>query len=827
MSAPFISPRQVGALVLALAIPVLAARGEVVILKDGYTLHGIRIFKEKDTIIDEKAGIAIPVIKANGVTAIDDGARYVIFPDTMKQVVDVSESNKFKDLIAYTPTHVQHYMGTKPFPQNAGNEWTTVQPWDFEKWQRVLRVNTIDNKGMHTVEQHVAVIGPHYTRIGSKDWKYNRYFLTKEFPSDMLRQFFATHPDLGEKDGKADPAKREKLIRFWIQADWLDEADKDLAKLLTDLPDEKKLHAQLKSEVNALRAEQLMVEVERARESGRHQWAMKTLATFAANDDVPKSVAAKVVGLKAEYTTLFANFTRTKGYLATLPKEVPAGNQFLLDAATAVANELHPDTLGRVEMFTTLADRAAADVKAGKKPAHTPTELLSAAVTGWHLGKVSAEPKLDLAYRCWTAREMAMKYFREPNPLAREKILTEYLGTPQALKYDELEKLVSLLPPPDAPAMLPTGIAATSVPPAPELPQGLSYLLRLPDEYQPGRSYPLLILLHDGNGAGAATGSPKDGENEPPAKLLERFGDLPSRLGYIVAVPEWLPAGERSYKYEPADREKILSFVRHLKRTYQVDSDRVALWGNGQGGALALDLGMTNPDLWSAIIPVNPPIYQPPYIACEGWVNFHQLPVYLIMGDRGRASIDGVKALNERWMGGQRGFPALVVSYKGRGAEWFSQELPYAFDWLGRKRRAEPGKTLGPTGIQRVSGPGFMSVRAGPNRFHWLSTEDLAPARVLRPVVGAQQRSDSGPARFYGQIVEGNLLKLKLVGMPKATVWFGKGMVDYTKPVSIEVNGGKIAKHTVTPTPAVLMEDLYARGDRQRPYFAKVELKVP
>jgi predicted esterase len=821
MSVPFISSRQAGALVLALAMPVLAARGEVIILKDGYTLHGVRIFKEKDTIIDEKAGISIPVIKANGVTAIDDNARYVIFPDTMKQVVDVSESNKFKDLIAYTPTHVQHFMGTRPFPQNAGNDWKVVKEWDFEKWQRFLTVNIpTDPSSHHKVEQHVAIINPHYIRVGSESWRYNRYFLTKEFPPDMLRQFFATHPDLGEKDGKPNAGKREKLIRFWIQADLLDEADKDLAKLLTDLPDEKKLHARLKSEVSALRAEQLMVEVERAKESGRHQWAMKTLATFAANDDVPKSVAAKVVGLKAEYATLFANFTRTKGYLATLPKEVPGGNQFLLDAAAKVAAELHPDTLGRVEMFTTLADRAAADVKAGKKPAHTAAELLAAAVTGWHLGKVSAEPKLDLAYRCWTARQMAAKYFREAVLLDREKILTEYLGTPQALKYDELEKLVSLLPPPDAPAMLPTGVASLMLPPSPEVPQGMNYLLRLPEEYQPGRSYPLLILLHDGSTGGAA--------NQTPAKLLADFGDLPSRLGYIVAAPEWLPGDVHSYKYEPADREKILHFVRHLKRTYQVDSDRVALWGNGQGGGLALDLGMTNPDLWSAIIPVNPPIYILPYIGGEGWVNFNQLPVYLIMGDRAAPSIAGVKLLNERWM--TKGFPALVVSYKGRGAEWFSQELPYAFDWLGRKRRAEVGKVLGPVKEQigHARAPGYNTLRPGPNRFHWLSAEDISPARAMRPLLAANaQVPNAGPARFHAKIAEGNLLDLRPLGMSKVTVWFGKGMVDYTKPVSIQVNGGKIAKHTVTPTSAVLMEDLYARGDRQRPYFAKVELKVP
>ena len=270
----------------------------------------------------------------------------------------------------------------------------------------------------------------------------------------------------------------------------------------------------------------------------------------------------------------------------------------------------------------------------------------------------------------------------------------------------------------------------------------MNYLLRLPEEYQPGRSYPLLILLHDG--------SINNAPNETPAKLLDGSETCP-RLGYIVAVPQWLANDVHSYKYEPANAEKILTFVRHLA-DYQVDSDRVGL-GNGQGGALALDLGQTNPDLWSAIIPVNPPIYVAPYISCEGWVNFHELPVYLIMGDRATVSIPGVSKLNERWM--SKGFPTLVVSYKGRGAEWFSQELPYAFDWLGRKRRAEPGKSLGPPKLGAVRGDGYNSVRSGANRFHWLSTEDIYAA-WSPPSDHRGPGTQFQPARFSAKITEGN-----------------------------------------------------------------------
>jgi predicted esterase len=814
MSVPLFHPRAAGALALALTLPALAARGEVIIMKDGYTLHGVKIIKEKEEIIDKDTGMSFVGNKINGVTAIDDYVRWVIFPTSLKQVADVAESNKFKDLIGYSPKH-SLYVGEKPLPSTLAGEGTVHKPWDYKLWERELRfLDSVNKSSYHTVKQHISVINPHYIRIGSSSYRINRYFLTKEFPAEVLRKFLENHPDLAEPDGKADPEKREKWIRFWIQADWLEEAEKDLVKLQADLPMEKKRYDSLRSEVNALRAERLMVEVERAKDSGRHQWARQTLSTFAAKEDVPKSVAVKATALKAEYETLFAQFSKTKGYLAALPQGVPAGNQFLLAAAAAVNAELHPDTLARLEMFSTLAERAEKDAKAGRKPAHTAAELLAAAVTGWHLGKVSAEAKVDLAYRCWTARQMALEYLRTPRALDREKILTAYLGNPQAFKYDELEKLISFLPPPDAPATLPVGTVQTSVPPIPELPQGMNYVLRLPDEYQPGRSYPLLILLPDG--------STSNGANETPADLVARFGDLPSRLGYIVAAPQWLDANTHAYTYLPAEREQILVFLRHLKRTYQVDSDRVSLWGNGQGGALALDLGMTNPDLWAGISPVNPPIYTRPYISCEGWVNFHQLPVYLIMGDRATPAVPGVRALNERWM--PKGFPTLVVSYKGRGVEWFAEELPYAFDWLGRKRRAETGKTLGPLRQGHVTGDGYTSVRAGPNRFHWLSTGAINPAYVLQPILTGQ--APNAPARFYAKLSEGNLVDVKVAGMSTVTVWFGKGMLDYTKPVSFRVNNGRMTKQTVTPSPAVLMEDLFSRGDRQRPFFEKVELKA-
>jgi pimeloyl-ACP methyl ester carboxylesterase len=821
MSRLLFNARVAAALALAVLLVGVAAKADVIILKDGFTIHAVKTVKEKDLILDPNFG-AIITDKAHGMTAADDGPRWVVFPNSALQVADVSPSNRFKDFASYTREFTK---GTNNLPSTAMNP-VDKKPWDYKTWTKEVKYDDrADNRLMHSVKLHISVITPYYLRIGSSTHKIARYILTKEWGGDRVRKFIVNHPDLAEEPGKPDAGKREKLIRFWIQGDFLDEADKDLDQLLKDLPTEKERYAQLKSEVNSLRAGRLMVEIEQARDAGRHRWAMEALDSLPKSfpkEDVPKGVAQRVTELRAEYETRNKQFDQARRYLSDLMKKAEVGgNKWLIEAATAVRDEMHLDTLSRLEVFLTLAERAEKDAKAGERPRQSPEELLAAAITGWHLGKVAAEAKVDQAYRVWTARLMALEYLRTPAPNTRHANLANYLAKPTALKYDELEKLVSLLPPPDAPAEPPKGPAAMQLPKTVQMPNGVDFVVRLPDEYQPGRSYPLLILLPD----------PTDDQRPPASPMqnfLDRFGDLPSKLGYIVVVPQWWDPDYPVYRYTKEEQAVVMALLSHLRRTYQVDSDRIFLWGNGEGGSLALDMGGSHPDIFAGVVPVNPSLFPPLYIPCQYWVNFFQLPVYLIMGDKFGASVDTIRMMSERWM--PKGFPSLIVSYKGRSREWFSGELPYAFDWMGRKHRADPGKQLGPT--QLVAGhadPGFSSVRFADNRFHWLSTDEIKPERVLT-VTAAKEHSAPHPAKFLAKIT-GNTIEGKVFGVRQLTIWFGKGMVDYTKPVTVQIATDKTTlkdKKLITPDIAVLMEDLYQRADRQRPYFAKIEFnKVP
>jgi hypothetical protein len=51
-------------------------------------------------------------------------------------------------------------------------------------------------------------------------------------------------------------------------------------------------------------------------------------------------------------------------------------------------------------------------------------------------------------------------------------------------------------------------------------------------------------------------------------------------------------------------------------------------------------------------------------------------------------------------------------------------------------------------------------------------------------------------------------------------------MIDFTKPVRVRVNGTTIGNdRIIAPNPAVLLEDFFVNGDRQRLFYAKVDMK--
>jgi hypothetical protein len=168
------------------------------------------------------------------------------------------------------------------------------------------------------------------------------------------------------------------------------------------------------------------------------------------------------------------------------------------------------------------------------------------------------------------------------------------------------------------------------------------------------------------------------------------------------------------------------------------------------------------------------------------------------------------------------------VEYKGRGIEWYEEELPYIFDWMdhkvGQKKRAPGFPDLGRSGNGGPLGQEFRTMRATDNHFYWLSTDSIGERHLLTDTWDPHVIA----ASLQGKIMEGNQINLNLRGLNKVTVWLGRDMVDFNKPITIRINGGvRLANYKVVPKLETLLDDLYQRGDRQRVFWAKVDFDRP
>jgi hypothetical protein len=200
------------------------------------------------------------------------------------------------------------------------------------------------------------------------------------------------------------------------------------------------------------------------------------------------------------------------------------------------------------------------------------------------------------------------------------------------------------------------------------------------------------------------------------------------------------------------------------------------------------------------------------------------LPFYVVTGDLAGDAPKSIMRLTQDWV--RNAFPVLTVFYRGRGVEWFGGELPYLFDWMSRKRRVNPVPDLGRLpGSTSDTLDTYQLARDTDNHFYWLSTETVAD----RYTFAGKKGGLVVPARLQGTIQPGNKLRVYTIGVKDVTIWLSPGMVDFSKPVDVELRGLRDArvvkgKAPIQPDLELMMEDLYERADTRRPVLATIKL---
>src|SRR5262249_20056669 len=154
-------------------------------------------------------------------------------------------------------------------------------------------------------------------------------------------------------------------------------------------------------------------------------------------------------------------------------------------------------------------------------------------------------------------------------------------------------------------------------------------------------------------------------------------------------------------------------------------------------------------------------------------------------------------------------------------SEFFAGEIPNAFDWMDRKKRATGFPELGRNPAPGSQGEQYQTMRAGDNRFYWVTVEAFNE-KYLNPIL---DKDNAVSACVQAEIRGNNQIVVNTRGIRAVKLWFGrvwdaqagaKWMIDFSKPIRVNANRTVGRDQKVTPSLETMLEDLYQRGDRQR-----------
>jgi hypothetical protein len=131
-------------------------------------------------------------------------------------------------------------------------------------------------------------------------------------------------------------------------------------------------------------------------------------------------------------------------------------------------------------------------------------------------------------------------------------------------------------------------------------------------------------------------------------------------------------------------------------------------------------------------------------------------------------------------------------------------------DWMGRQQR-----TFFPKEFAAVS------MRPWDRFYWWVEFAGLPPRTMLMP---AQWPPGSGyrSATIEARLTPGNTISVRS-GSARTIVWLSPELVDFTKSLTVTIDGQRAFRGVPQSDLWTLLEDLRLRADRQHPFWQAVD----
>jgi predicted esterase len=791
-----LSPRTAFLLLCGLFILGTPTRADVIILKNGMELEGrlgkISALGESPIASTGDGGRISNAL----IVLVDDDLRrtFVCTYQVQDRRTEAPEAMERIMIQQRVATRGQRVVGVGPIIK--------IDP--FDEWgRRTFSMNTL--RGRLDVIQGITEITPKWTKVegllGNAAYVWDMRISTQAIPRETLSAI------LKNQINPKNANERLSIVRLYLQSGRYQDAQTELQQCIDDFPE---LNA-LKNMVRELRQEshqRMLEEIEARKAVGQHHLAFGKLHDFLKEESVAGTRMLTARDLIAEYEKAEKQATSVLEYLELHLALIDDGElrEQVAPIRDEIAKNLNINNLDRFADYLRLAENET--LKADNK--------ISLAISGWLLGSDAGTENLAVSLSLFDVRNLVRQYLQSKRVHERQehlkKIEAQEGGSPRYVA----QLLANMKPHKEVQSPATDGEEAERVETDVRgmyrlTTKGLTggadivYHVQLPPEYDPHRRYPTIVTL---NGAGTSPLHQIDWWAGPyHEKFQMRLGQA-ARRGYIVIAPHWQGDHQYKYGYSAQEHAAILYSLRDACRRFSVDTDRVFLSGHSIGGDAAWDIGLSHPDLWAGVIPIVPVADK--YVS-RYWENGKLVPMYFVTGELDGDKLQRNKQDLNRYLT-RSGFDVIVSEYLGRGHENFSDEIQRLFTWMGYHKR-----DFHPEEFECVT------MRPWDNFFWWVELDGM-PGRSMCYPAGWPPPAGLRPVTLEARVSANNRLRIA-TGASRATVWLSPEMVDFAQRVTISANT-RSENLVVKPSVETILEDVRTRGDRQHPFWAKVEVET-
>ncbi len=343
----------------------------------------------------------------------------------------------------------------------------------------------------------------------------------------------------------------------------------------------------------------------------------------------------------------------------------------------------------------------------------------------------------------------------------------------------------------------------------------------VPADYDPAKKWMLRVQLHGG------VGRPSPNPTATPQGTLRALagaGRPPNRIEgekQIYLHPSgWMQA----QWWDEEQVDNILRAIDVLKRKYNIDETFIYLTGISDGGTGVYYLALEEPNVWSSYLPLNGSlgVLRNPQNGADGEMHGNNLinaPLYVVNGENDQLYPVAQVEPHITWLK-KMGVNLVFRPQAGAGhntAWWPTEREPFERFVRDHPRPAHPAALSWET--ERVDR--F-------NRNRWLIIDELR--------ADASRQTELTDLGFFRHTKRSGRVDIRRNGntfdslardVTSFTILLSPDAIDFSKPVTVTVNGKQVFSGTVKRDARTLMRWAARDHDRTALYGAELRIAVP